>query len=1023
MGAIAGEEDNELWLAAPPEYACSADASPSDVPAWVKPLLERYADTFPAGDILKYPPARALDHEIELLPGSAPPNRPVYRLSEPALAELRKQLDDLLKRGFIRPSVSPFGAPILFAKKKDGGLRLCVDYRALNLLTVKNRYPLPRIDDLLDRLSGAKVFSKIDLRSGYHQIRIAPSDVHKTAFRTRYGHFEWNVLPFGLCNAPATFQRLMQDVFRAYLDVFVVVYIDDICVYSKTPSDHVRHLTTVFETLRKHQLYARLDKCVFGQKQIEFLGHIVSGNGVATDPVKTSAVQRWPTPRNASELRSFLGLAGYYTRFVKDYSRIAAPLTSLLSNKTPWHWDEPCESAFNELKHALSNPPVLALPDFSKTFTVHCDASQSALGAVLTQGEGKEERPVAYLSRKLHSTERNWPTHEKELAAVVHALTTWRHYLGRRFLVVTDNWAVKHALTQPHVGAKLSRWLSLLAEFDFVLEHRPGKTNVVADALSRQGATSEEHQASALRSTRLTAAGDVLDRIRACARGDAGYQGRLAELNESNEDGTRRAPKHFSVEDGLLLFKKRVWVPDGPLRGELLREAHDVPIAGHLGRAKTLERLQRFYHWPHLQRDVDYHIKSCPSCQRNKPSNLPPIGLLQPLPIPAGTWDSVSLDLITQLPRTAAGFDALVVFVDRLSKRILVAPTTGNVTGEGVALLFFEHVFRHHGLPIELVSDRDPRFTGAFWRSLMARLGTRLNMSTANHPQTDGQTERANRTIEDMLRAYVGPFQDDWDKHLVAVEFAYNESQQASTGVSPFFFIYGKHPRTPLSLVSEGEGSRPADASVDAFVARLQDNLAKARAALKQAQERQQSVANRHRRHDEFEVGDKVFVAARALRPPLADGAVKKLAPKKFGPYPIIEKISSVAYKLGLPAHVKVHPVMHVSLFERDHSQPGDDRVTDPPPPEILDGEEHFFVERLLGTKGTGRLRKYLVRWRGYDASQDSWQFEQDLREDLSDDTWQRLVGELEERIAHAPAECARPRRPGRRKGMRAGVG
>jgi hypothetical protein len=361
----------------------------------------------------------------------------------------------------------------------------------------------------------------------------------------------------------------------------------------------------------------------------------------------------------------------------------------------------------------------------------------------------------------------------------------------------------------------------------------------------------------------------------------------------------------------------------------------------------------------------------------------------------------------------------MAVFVDRLSKRILIAPTTDEVTAEGVAALFLGTVFRHHGLPLELVSDRDPRFTSAFWRSLAERLGTRLNMSTAAHPQTDGQTERANRTIEDMLRAYVSPFQDDWDQHLVAVEFAYNEAKQESTGMSPFFLNYGKHPRTPLSLAAEGGGRRHADPSADAFVTRLAENLAKARAALKQAQERQKHDADRHRSHDEFEVGERVLVRSEALRPPLAAGAVRKLAPKTYGPYPIVAKVSSVAYKLELPATVRVHPVLHVSQLQRYHAEPGDERVTIPPPPEVIDGEEHFFVEQLLASKGPEDRRQYLVRWRGYDASQNSWMFEDDLREDLSEDFWQHLLAEYEARQKHSPV-VERPirRRPPARHGQ-----
>jgi hypothetical protein len=409
-------------------------------------------------------------------------------MSPAELTELNKQLADLLDKGYVRPSVSPFGAPVLFAKKKDGTLRLCIDYRSLNKATIKNKYPLPRIDDLLDQLHGATYFSKIDLQAGYHQIRVKQGDISKTAFRTKYGHFEWTVMPFGLTNAPATFQTLMNSVLRPYLDKFVIVYLDDVLIYSRTLQEHLQHLRMVLTLLRKHKLYAKLSKCDFCQPQLPFLGHIITSNGIMMDPAKLDAVRQWPTPVTVTQLQSFLGLANYYRRFVKGFSLIAAPLTALCSPKLKdLPWAEEHQRAFQDLKQALVTAPVIHPPDLQQPFTVTTDASGFAVGAVLSQGEHPDLRTIAYESRKMSSAERNYPVHDKEMLAVMYALKKWRHYLkGSHVTIITDHKSLEYFATQPNLSERQARWMGQLAEFDYTIVHRPGKTNVVADALSRR---------------------------------------------------------------------------------------------------------------------------------------------------------------------------------------------------------------------------------------------------------------------------------------------------------------------------------------------------------------------------------------------------------------------------------------------------------------------------------------------------------------------------------------------------------
>ncbi|KAJ6797354.1 uncharacterized protein M6B38_216750 [Iris pallida] len=445
-------------------------------------VVEEFRDVFPE-ELPGLPPDRAVEFSIDLIPGAAPIAKKIYPMNKEELAELNKQINELLSKGFIQPSASPWGAPVLFVKKKDGTLRLVIDYRALNEVTIKNKYPLPRIDQLFDQLGEARVFSKIDLRSGYHQVKVKREDIPKTAFRTRYGHYEFLVMPFGLTNAPAIFMDLMNRVFYQYLDKFVIVFIDDILIYSKSEEEHEKHLRIVLQTLREEQLYAKLSKCEFWLDQIPFLGHIVSGEGISVDPKKVEAVKSWPTPKSVAEIRSFLGLAGYYRRFVENFSRIAEPLTRLTRKEEKFNWTEKCQAAFDELKKRLISAPILALPSGSGGYEIYSDASGKGLGCVLMQ----HGRVIAYASRQLKTHERNYPTHDLELAAVVFALKLWRHYLyGERIKIYTDYKSLKYVFTQKEINMRQRRWLELLKDFDMELTYHPDKANKVADALSRR---------------------------------------------------------------------------------------------------------------------------------------------------------------------------------------------------------------------------------------------------------------------------------------------------------------------------------------------------------------------------------------------------------------------------------------------------------------------------------------------------------------------------------------------------------
>ncbi|GJP76686.1 hypothetical protein CLOP_g7129 [Closterium sp. NIES-67] len=701
----------------------------SEPPEKIKDLLKEFQDILPDDLPDELPPYQTHQHKIVEEPGSKPTFRAPYRLSPTKLADMKKQIEYLLAKGLIRPSTSPYGAPVLFTPKPDGSLRMCIDYRALNKQTIKNKYPIPRIDDLLDQLRGATVFSKLDLRSGYWHIRMADDSVHKTAFRTRYGSYEYLGMPFGLTNAPATFQAEMNHTLRPLLDECVVVYLDDILIYSRNMQQYVEHLRRVFEILRRERFYVKLSKSNFALEKVQFLGHIVSVQGVHVDPKKIEAVRTWKTPENVKELQQFLGFANYYNRFVPQYAKIAAPLTNLQKKNTPYKWELQHQEAVEQLKQALTSAPVLILPDPERDYVIEADASDQAVGAVLMQDQGNGLQPIANLSKKLHGAELNYPIHDKEALAIIIAFKTWRCYLeGRKTTVYNDHCSLKYLKTQPSLSRREVRWIDFLeTHFHYDIVYKPGRKNK-ADALSRPAhvdAIQVEGMNPLLKG--LFIHGYTID-----------PEIPLAEK------------QHLLQWDNDIAYRKgsmKIWVPNyPPLRQLLLEEYHDVLYAGHFGCNKTLTGIAKHYYWPHMADAVQEFVTSCTTCQRMKRSKQKKAGLLQPLP--------------------------RAQFVVR-------------------------YIISQHGIPTTLISDRDPKLTSKFWEELMSLLETKLAMSSAYHPQTDGQTERLNQIVEQLLRAACKDDISQWDLHLPILEFAYNNATYAATGQTPFFLCYGRHPLTP----------------------------------------------------------------------------------------------------------------------------------------------------------------------------------------------------------------------------------
>ena len=758
-------------------------------------LLEIFRSDLPG----QPPPERPQDHSIDT--GDARPvNKSPYGLSHEQLTEQATQIDYLMERGLVRPSTSPWGAPVLFAKKKDGGWRMCIDYRALNAVTQKNGYPLPKIQDCLDMIGTARSFSKIDLTSGYWQINVVEGDRHKTAFNTRRGKYEFCVMPFGLTNAPATFQAVMNDLLRPYLDKFVVVYLDDILIYSKNDEEHTQHIKLVVEALRKHGFYAKPSKCSFYQKHIEFCGHIIGDGEVKMDEAKLKAIRDWPPLQTVHDVRSFLGLCAYYRRFIEDFALLAGPLYDLIKGAEgkkfkPVQMHFAARNAFTAIKNAMCSDRVLAQPDTSLPFVIETDASDFGWGAVLYQaGPDGVERPVAFESKAFSPAERNYATHERELLAIKEGLRKWRCYIenGTTTVVRTDHAGLQHIRTTVKPSGRLARWLAEFGEYKLDIRYKPGTEMIVPDTLSRRS----DYRLRILEADLRTISFD--DAIIVYAR-DNTLPGE-AEWDVS----LKRFEGQLRVDDEDQVYHRDSptdsWVPYTPLwsRADILNATHKS--YGHCSADTMFDIIRTRQWWPDMRKDIKGFVRSCPECQlAAKPRDIKRDEMH-----PSGTWSDRSqpferwgLDLIGPLPKTDDGNKWIVTAID-YSTRWPVARAIPEATAEALADFVVNDMYRDYGAPKEIITDRGANLWAPAMNMAFELLGTKHRGTTPYHPRTNGAVERFNGTLGQMLTKYcIGQPIKNWDKYLNQALFATRIRTHTTTGFSPFYLLYGVNPRLP----------------------------------------------------------------------------------------------------------------------------------------------------------------------------------------------------------------------------------
>ena len=960
-------------------------------------LPQRYhefLDVFSRAKANTLPPHRDDDHSIDLLPGRQPPYSKIYPMSREKLETLRDHLTKELDKGFIRISKSPAAAPVIFVKKANGDLRFCVDYRGLNDATIKNRYPLPLISETLDRLSKARFYTKLDIISAFSKLRIKEGDEWKTAFLTRYGLFEYTVLPFGLCNGPASFQSYINKALQGLLDEICTAYMDDILIYSRTKDEHRKHVAEILLRLRQFGLQVDITKCEFEVTSVKYLGLIITANGIQMDPAKVAAIQDWPSPQSAKDIQIFLGFANFYRRFIPKYSKLARALTELTKKDAKFSWSSECESSFFRIKLEFNEGRILAHFDPDRLTVLETDSSNWANAAVLSQYDDyKILRPVAFMSRKLLPAECNYEIYDKELLAIVKAFDHFSaelQSLQDPVQVVTDHKNLEWFTTTKKLSQRQARRSEFLSQFRFKIDYRPGRKGGKPDALTRistdrpQTEDDPRHQhqyqqlikpSMILRPVQTDTEDDPLsaERWRTANQEDLTVR-RIRKRLQDDEttDDELQLPDCKLTEFGFT-YNGRQFVP-ADLRLAMMKHFHENPLYGHRGANGLFSLIYREYWWQEMHKDTGKYTRGCQSCGRNNPSTQRPYGLLHPLAAPERSFRHLTMDFIGPFTpaKTNEKMRYILHVVCRLTKRTW-AIATQSMDATETANSFLHYVFRMTGLPDSITSDQGSSFISQVWQNLCKRLDIKHNLSTAYHPQTDGQTERANKTLEVYLRHYVNYHQDDWPEWLPLAEFSINNHPSATTGVSPFFATYGHHPRMAFEPQTSFEGTR----IISQFADDMNDVQLKCRESIDRAQAFQSSYANEKRLPAPlFQAGDRVFLDVRNLA---RERPTAKLDHIRAGPYSILRMKTPLVAKIDLPPTARIKNDFHVSLLRPYSKDAYPEQQQTEPPPLYVDNDAIpvYETEEIISSRYRWRRLEYLVKWTGYEHP--TWQPHWDL--------------------------------------------
>ena len=913
-------------------------------------------------------------------------------------------LQQHLEAGRIRPSDAPAGSGAFIIPKADPTVlpRWVNDYRQLNSNTVTDSFPLPRVSEILADCANGSFFASIDMTNSFFQTRMHPDDIKLTAVNTPWGLYEWVVMPMGIKNVPAIHQRRVTSALRNWIGKICHVYLDDIVIWSRSLEDHERNVSTILNALKTHKLYCNPKKTKLVCTEIRFLGHRISANGIEADEGKADRILNWPTPSSAKQVRSFLGLVRYLATFLPqlaEYTRTLDTLTKKECDKTFPDWTENHQHAFDSIKQLATSTECLTTIDYAKMpeykIFVTTDASDYGSGAILSFGPSHDTaRPVAYDSRTFKGAELNYPVHEKEMLAIIRALKKFRtDLLGHKFEIWTDHKTLEHFHSQKDLSRRQVRWLEFLSQYDATIHYLPGEKNTVADALSRLPTTGVPAVAALLTApnqstlSRFQLEDTLLENIR------AGYNSDPFTQKLANS-----APGMPNVreESGFWFIDDRLFIPNAKDTREILfRIAHDK--IGHFGSPKTYHALRDAFYWPRMKQTLEKaYVPSCAQCQRNKSRTTKPVGPLHPLPIPDKRCDSIAMDFIGPLPRDD-GFDCILTITDRLGSDIRIIPTTCNLTAQGLADLFFRHWYCENGLPLEIISDRDKLFLSHFWQALHTLTGIQLKLSTSYHPQTDGISERTNKTVIQSLRFAVERDQKGWVKALPKVRFDIMNTLNQSTGFTPFQLRFGKSPRILPPLLTTGDAANPAQADAQAILNTLLPLKTEAKDNLLTAKLNQAEQKNKHRRLDfPFQVGARVLLSTSNRRREYKSAdelRVAKFMPRFDGPYVITavdEKHSTVT--INIPHAPHLFPVFHTSEvipFQENDNTLFPTRLNTPPEPLLIDGEQEFFIDKIVDERRRNAQVQYLVRWQGEGPEGDKWLPASELEDCQALDVWQ----------------------------------